>query len=59
MGFGPIGFALCGPVAGLIGAERALGLGVCALLLSVATLLASRSIRRFSRCRNNGSAPFS
>ena len=48
MGLGPIGFALCGPVAGLIGAEHALGLGACALLLSVATLLASRNIRKFS-----------
>lgn len=48
MGLGPIGFALCGPVAGLIGAERALGLGACALLLSVAALLASRNIRMFS-----------
>ena len=48
MGLGPIGFALCGPVADLIGLERALGLGTCALLLSVAALLASRNIRRFS-----------
>ena len=48
MGLGPIGFALCGPVAGLIGLERALGLGACALLLSVAVLLASRNIRKFS-----------
>lgn len=49
MGLGPVGFALCGPVASLIGVEHALGLGACALLLSVATLLASRSIRGFSR----------
>ncbi len=56
MGLGPIGFALCGPVAGLIGAERALGLGVCALLLSAAALLASRSIRSFSHVRDEGAA---
>ena len=49
MGLGPIGFALCGPVAGLIGAERALEMGACALLLSVAALLGSRNIRKFSR----------
>ncbi len=57
MGFGPLGFALCGPVAGLVGTERTLALGGCALLLSVAALLASRTIRGFPHLPNDGSAP--
>jgi len=49
LGLGPIGFALSGPVASLIGTERALGLGACAVLASVGALLASRDIRTFTR----------
>ncbi len=47
MGLGPIGFALCGPVASLIGTERALSLGAGALLLTVVVLLSSRDVREF------------
>ncbi len=47
MGLGPIGFALCGPVADLVGTERVLEAGAGAMLLSVAVLLFSRSVRRF------------
>lgn len=53
MGLGPVGYALCGPVASLINPERALGLGACALLMSVAVLLTSPSVRRFARARND------
>lgn len=56
MGLGSIGFALCGPVASLIGTELALGLGACALLASVAALLASYDIQRFTSFRNQSSA---
>lgn len=49
MGLGPIGFAPRGPVANLIGTERALGVGACAPLLSVAALLASYDIQTFRR----------
>ena len=59
MGLGPIGFALCGPVANLIGTELALGLGACALLASVAALLASYDIQRFTRFRHAGAVPHS
>ncbi len=57
MGLGPIGFALCGPVANLIGTERALGLGACALLMSVAALLASYDIQTFKRSPTANSTP--
>jgi MFS family permease len=57
MGLGPVGYALCGPVASLIEPERALGLGACALLLSVAVLLTSRSVRRFKHVRDDGLRP--
>jgi len=57
LGLGPIGFALCGPVASLIGTERALGLGACALLASVAALLASCDIQKFTHFRNENPAP--
>lgn len=57
MGLGPIGFALCGPVANLIGTERALGVGACALLLSVAALLASYDIQTFRRIPRLASEP--
>lgn len=56
LGLGPVGFALCGPVASLIGTERALGLGACALLASVAALLASYDIQRFTRFPNQSPA---
>lgn len=55
MGLGPVGYALCGPVASLINPERALGLGACALLTSVAVLLTSRNVRRFTPLRNDSS----
>ena len=48
MGLGPIGFALCGPAADLLGTERVLEVGAGAMLLSVVALLFSRSVRRFS-----------
>ena len=48
MGLGPIGFALCGPAADLVGTERVLEAGAGAMLLSVAALLFSRSVRGFS-----------
>ena len=54
MGLGPIGFALCGPAATMIGTERVLGIGAGALLLSVAALLLSRSVREFSPRRGDG-----
>jgi len=57
MGLGPVGYALCGPVAGLINPERALGLGACALLMSAAVLLTSRDVRRFTHVRNDSSPP--
>ncbi len=47
MGLGPVGFALCGPVANLVGTERVLEVGAGAMLLSVAALLFSRSVRKF------------
>ena len=47
MGLGPIGFAISGYVAGFLGTERVLGIGASSLLLSVAVLLSSRSVRRF------------
>ncbi len=57
MGLGPIGFALCGPVANLIGTESALGLGACALLLTVGALVACCDIQQFTRLREESSAP--
>jgi MFS family permease len=57
LGLGPIGYALCGPVASLINPERALGLGACALLTSVAVLLTSRNVRGFTRPQNDSSPP--
>lgn len=54
MGFGPVGFALCGPAAQLVGTERVLAFGAVALLLSVAALLFSRSVRTFSSHRGEG-----
>ncbi len=59
MGLGPIGFALCGPVASMIGTERALGFGACALLASVAALLASYDIQRFTRLPSGSPASHS
>ncbi len=44
-GLSPIGFALCGPVAHLIGARSSLAVGSVVILLSAAALLASRNIR--------------
>lgn len=57
LGPGPIGFALCGPVANLIGTEPVLGLGAFALLTSVAVLLVSRDIRSFTHIRNDVPVP--
>jgi MFS family permease len=57
MGLGPVGFALCGPAADLVGTERVLEVGAGALLLSVAALLCSRSVRRFSHHRGEGLPP--
>ncbi len=44
-GLSPIGFALCGPVAHLIGARSSLAVGSVVILLSAVALLASRNIR--------------
>lgn len=57
IGLGPVGFALCGPVADLVGTERVLEAGAGALMLSVATLLFSRSVRRFPAHRDSGLPP--
>ena len=57
MGLGPVGFALCGSAANLVGTERVLGVGAGALLLSVAALLLSSSVRRFSHPRGEGLPP--
>lgn len=57
MGLGPVGFALCGSAANLVGTERVLGVGAGALLLSVAALLLSSSVRRFSHHRGEGLPP--
>ena len=57
MGLGPVGFALCGPAANMIGTESVLGIGAGTLLLSVAALLLSRSVRGFSSLHGDGSPP--
>ena len=46
LGLGPIGFALCGPAAHLVGARSFLVIGSCAIVASAAVLLTSRYIRR-------------
>jgi len=57
MGLGPVGFALCGPATNLVGTERVLEVGAGALLLSVATLLCSRSVRKFTHHCGDGLPP--
>ena len=47
MGLTPVGFAVCGPAASLLGTEPALGLSAGAVLLSMVPMLASPEIRRF------------
>jgi hypothetical protein len=54
MGLGPVGFALCGPAADLVGTERVLEAGAGAMLLSVAALLFSRSVKRFPPSHGGG-----
>jgi hypothetical protein len=49
LGLGPIGFAMSGYAAGQFGAENMLAVGAGALLLSVALVLTSSSVRRFRR----------
>ncbi len=44
-GLGPIGFALCGPIAHLIGPRSSLVIGSGAIVVSAAVLLTSRYIR--------------
>jgi MFS family permease len=51
MGLGPIGFAISGYVAEFFGPENVLTFGACSLLLSVALLLTSSSVRRFGHHR--------
>ena len=46
-GLGPIGFAVCGPAAQLIGIRSALGGGVLILLVSCAVMLSMQDIRRY------------
>ncbi|MCX5384833.1 MFS transporter [Streptomyces sp. NBC_00083] len=43
---GPLGLALAGPVSGVVGADRLLGLGVLWQLTAVAVVLALPSVRR-------------
>ncbi|BBC91273.1 hypothetical protein SRO_0097 [Streptomyces rochei] len=43
---GPLGLALAGPVSGLVGADRLLGLGVLWQLTAVTVVLALPSVRR-------------
>ncbi|HEY0205735.1 MAG TPA: MFS transporter [Acetobacteraceae bacterium] len=57
MGLGPIGFALCGPAADLVGTERVLEAGAAAMLLSVAVLLFSRSVWRFHPSHGREGSP--
>lgn len=45
MGLGPIGYALCGPVAHVVGTRNALAAGAAVILISAALLIGSRSIR--------------
>ncbi len=47
MGLTPVGFAVCGPAASLLGTEPALGLSAGAVLLSMVPMLASPEIRSF------------
>lgn len=54
MGLAPIGFALCGPIAHLIGARNSLAVGSIVVLLSAAALLASRNIRQLKNPRDSG-----
>ena len=49
MGLGPIGFAMSGYAAQFFGAEKVLSVGAGALLVSVALVLTSSSVRRFGR----------
>ena len=44
-GLGPIGYALCGPIAHLVGPRSLLAVGSGVILLSATALLGSRSIR--------------
>ncbi len=44
-GLGPIGFALCGPIAHLVGPRSSLVIGSGAIVVSAAVLLTSRYIR--------------
>ncbi|WP_428534691.1 MFS transporter [Rhodopila sp.] len=49
MGLGPIGFAMSGYAAQFFGAEKVLCVGAGTLLVSVALVLPSSSVRRFGR----------
>jgi MFS family permease len=51
-GLGPIGFALCGPVAYFVGARNALGVGSGITFLSAAALLSLGHIRHVKAVRN-------
>jgi MFS family permease len=51
LGLTPVGFALCGPAAHLMGARAALGAGAALLLLGMAAVMASRDIRMFKSPR--------
>jgi MFS family permease len=50
-GLGPIGFALCGPLAYFVGARNALGVGSGITLISAAALLSLGQIRRLKAIR--------
>ncbi len=47
MGLAPVGYAVCGPAASLLGTETALGVSAGAVLLSMVAMLASPDIRSF------------
>ncbi len=53
-GLGPIGYALCGPVAHLIGPRSLLGVGSAVILLSATALLWSRNIRDLKTLERRG-----
>ncbi len=48
VGSAPVGYALCGPFAQLVGLQRALGIGAAIIVASVALALGSREIRGFT-----------
>ena len=52
MSLGPLGFALCGPIAHVVGDRSWLAVGSCVVLLSAVALLASKTIRHLKNERS-------